>query len=325
VDIDYKSHVIDGREVWFAISQAATDPYSQALRAAPIPQPAVEHVRRRHAAEGRPVRLADIGANVGTVALPAAICHGATVLAVEALAGNHALLVAATLRNGVAGRVTPVHMAAFGEIGVVPIAGHSAWGVTGPRIVDGAPTSAAPIADILDLHAFRPDLVKIDIEGAELAGLTGVERLCDANPGLEFVVEVNSLTCSEWGYTGQDLCRRFERLGLSLFAWMDAGVLAPVSSHEPHRDVWFDILATRSSVGRLRGELGYRVDELRQLDVLDAFEVLARGDPHMRSHVVMNAAHFPEAIRNSERVRAMLEVASHGRKESAAGLATQPA
>jgi len=308
MEIEFVVHRYGENSIWYALNSADRDVYVTTLRQGhPIPQSAVDYAGRIFRREGRQLRIADVGANLGTVALPAAICFGAKVLAIEALPANVALLAAAVLKNGLKGSVVPVHMAAYKTLGLVEVAGFSAWGMVGERIAQGVQTPAAPIVDILELHAFVPDLVKIDIEGAELAGLTDIERLCAANPQLEFIFEVNSLTCGEWGYYGQDLCKRFEQMGFTLFAWKPDGSLAPLPPAQPHIDVCFDALATRKSAGYLTEKLGYRISPYEAEETLAAYEGMSRGEHYMKNHVLRNQAFFAESVRVTGRFQKLLE------------------
>lgn len=310
MEIEFVLHKYGEDSVWFALNSADSDVYVTTLRQGhPIHQTAVDYAGRIFRHDGRKLRIADVGANIGTVALPAAICYGAKVLAIEALPSNVALLAAAVLKNGLKGSVVPVHMAAYKTLGLVEVAGFSAWGVVGEGMPQGIPTPAAPIVDILELHGFVPDLVKIDIEGAELAGLAGIERLCAASPHLEFIFEVNSLTCGEWGYFGQDLCKRFEELGFTLFAWKSDGNLAPLTSAEPHMEVCFDALATKRRAGYLIDGLGYRISPYPADDTLVAYEGLSQGEHYMKNHVLRNQSFFAEGVRATGRFQKLLESA----------------
>jgi FkbM family methyltransferase len=306
--IEFVPHKYGEKTIWYALNSADSDVYVTTLREGhPIPQAAVDYAGRIFQREGRQLRIADVGANLGTVALPAAICFGAQVLAIEALPANVALLAAAVMKNGLNGSVVPVHMAAYKTVGLVDVAGFSAWGVVGERIARGIPVPAAPIVDIIKLHGFVPDLVKIDIEGAELAGLTGIERLCTKNPRVEFIFEINSLTCGEWGYFGQDLCKKFEQMGFTLFAWRPDGSLAPLPPAQPHRDVCFDALATKRGTEYLVEGLGCKISPYEAEETLVAYEGMSQGEHYMKNHVLRNQAFFAESVRATGRFQKLLE------------------
>lgn len=131
-----------------------------------------EAVRRA----GPCARIVDIGANIGCATLRfAALQPRARIVSVEPLPGNFAILESNTRRLVEAGGVQLINAAVWSHETEVTVANPenrfstqvemraSAPGDRGPRI------AGLPISAILDRAGFdRADLVKIDVEGAEV-------------------------------------------------------------------------------------------------------------------------------------------------------------
>jgi|GEM_PF-291907 len=127
----------------------------------------------------------DIGANIGSLALVAAQCVGASgrVIAIEPLARNRVLLARAAQANGF-GQIEMVAAAASDHAGELALRTHPATSnaatpdAAGPRLrAAGGETLRVPavvLDDMLDLP--RLDLVKIDVSGMEPLALRGLER-----------------------------------------------------------------------------------------------------------------------------------------------------
>ena len=87
-----------------------------------------------------------------------------------------------------------------------------------------------------ELGIGRVDVVKMDIEGAELAALRGMRRTIAASPGLALVMEYNPGALAAFGHDpaealGETLGLGFKRVGAieadgSLRDWRDAGLVA---------------------------------------------------------------------------------------------------
>lgn len=62
------------------------------------------------------------------------------------------------------------------------------------------------------------DLIKVDLEGAELFVLKGAKRLLEANPRPVIVVEMNRRTVERFGYTVDTLLGFWESKGFRCFS-----------------------------------------------------------------------------------------------------------
>jgi FkbM family methyltransferase len=309
------THQIEGRDVVFVLDADARDRYSEGLRRAIHYSPCDYHLNAlvRLAAAHEPVRFVDVGANVGTVSLPAALA-GAQVLSVEANPLNFVLLSEAVRANGFEGRMLPYHAAAYSRPDVLAFAGDSAWG----RVVEHSGGITVPgdtIANIMAITQFRDaTLLKIDIEGAELAALTDLESVVTANPRLDLIVESNSGACNRNGYAPQDLWARLEALGFTVYlqqspaGWArEASIpisarIAPVTPRDPQPRAVMDVLASRRRPTELRDLLGYTIAPFTEEEVREDFERVLldpKQAPPNRTHVLRQERYLPVAWREA--------------------------
>ena len=140
----------------------------------------------------------DVGAHVGTMALPAArhVGPGGRVHAVEPAPANAATLAENAELNGLA-NITVHSCAAGAEADTRPfhlmdfsfLNGFVQHGLGQP-----VATVEVPVRRLDELIDERVDVVKIDVEGAELDVLAGMSGLFERNPEMVLCVEWNPLT-----------------------------------------------------------------------------------------------------------------------------------
>jgi FkbM family methyltransferase len=150
----------------------------------------------------------DVGAHIGTFAIPLAQACGETgrVIAIEADESNFALLRHNLGQHGLLGRVTPLFGlagAGTGRFRATRFPGHTSATYFTP---DPAGESLATIR-IDDLHAIDParvGVIKIDVEGMELCVLRSAERtIARDRPVLH--VEMSAEQLSRQGATPDDV------------------------------------------------------------------------------------------------------------------------
>lgn len=129
-------------------------------------------------------------------------------------------------------------------------------GATSLRPRDGAPPDprVRVTATTLDRYVGanrlrRVDLVKIDVEGAEIEVLEGAVRTLDANPDIVLVVEFLRPNARRFGHTVEDLEARLRRLRFRLFS-ITSGGLAP---YTPEADLSVNVVASRQLPTILHG------------------------------------------------------------------------
>jgi FkbM family methyltransferase len=144
----------------------------------------------------------DVGAHIGTFAVPVARRVGATghVICVEGMSEAATLLRRNVRRNDVEERVTVVSAVVSGAREA--LSGHATFGNTGASSFGAAPwreIGSRQSVTLDDLASTYPDLsrtdvLKLDVEGAELAALRGAESLvAQARPAILLEVSAKQL------------------------------------------------------------------------------------------------------------------------------------
>jgi FkbM family methyltransferase len=256
----------------------------------------------------------DVGAHIGTVALPLAAA-GCEVLAIEASPTNARLLRAGVVRNGFR-RVHVVEAAADAVAGRTPFVPNGAWGQLAawdhPYAVS---VPAVRVDDLIDAAAYeRVALVKLDVEGAELRAIEGMSRLLARSDAPVVFYESNGHTLASVNATPGDLVGAFESRGYRCFA-LYATRLAPVTPTSVQPRVVENHVAVKGEVpaairARMRGPLTPR--EWRRLVASDASSALADS----RRHVARVLERAPADLLRHRHLARMLDALARDRDES---------
>ena len=130
----------------------------------------------------------DVGAHIGFYTLLAAK-RGARVFSVEADPANAALLRHHVEINGFTDRVTIFEMAATDCAKDVPLYRH-AYNQGESNIIEKGSPAGRVLGRTIDSLDLPPiDICKMDIEGAELMALQGMERTLQRSPNIKLMVE----------------------------------------------------------------------------------------------------------------------------------------
>ncbi|WP_375267711.1 FkbM family methyltransferase [Phenylobacterium sp.] len=181
--------------------------------------------------------VADVGANVGllTLALAVAVGPDGRVFAFEPEAGPRAQLEKTLYLNGL--KWVSVFDCAVGErsedrvFHVSKIIGHSSLYALPEteELAEAVPVKVRPL-DALVPPQVRLDVVKIDVEGAELAVLEGMSQVLERSPDIALVAEFGPSHLTRVGVSPEAWWAAFERRGFRAFAISEPdGACAPAS------------------------------------------------------------------------------------------------
>jgi FkbM family methyltransferase len=225
--------------------------------------------------------LVDLGAHIGTYALPAA-AMGCRVLAVEGSARNVELLEAAKAENGF-DQMTVVHAAASDRAGRLVFTpcgphGHVTPAVESADLPRGE-VRAVAVDDLLaELGWDHVDFVKMDIEGWEPQALKGMERLLRRDDAPLVMFESNSCGLEFYHRTTSEVLATLESLGYTnyLVDHHEHGRLIPVKAGYVQPEAVMDYLAAR----RLPDDLSpWRVQPFTR-EELTTRVLVGCSDPH---------------------------------------------
>jgi len=207
----------------------------------------------------------DIGANIGSMALPAAVLVGARgpVIAVEPLARNCVLLARSAQASGLS-NIEIVAAAASDRNGEIELRTHPSTsnsatpGASGERLraTDGATSRVRTVAlDALLVERARLDLVKMDIEGMEPLAFAGIERSIERfRPFLLSEFHPWAIERAT-GSAPVDYLRRLLRHYAAIEVLHRDGARARCTTAEAVMDVWRRENATAGLDGRLHLDL----------------------------------------------------------------------
>jgi len=188
----------------------------------------------------------DVGANIGVMSLIAARAVGETgsVHAFEPGPTIVPTLQRNVEANGFAGRIF-VHALAVGakpgtvQIHVAPT-GDALASIYAEAAESGGGTSVATAVPLTSLDAWGEehrwplvDLIKIDVEGAEISVLEGMRELCNRSGASKLIVEFNIRTLRIAEKTPQDLFAALDACGFRWIKIVDYGL----ESFDPRTDL----------------------------------------------------------------------------------------
>jgi FkbM family methyltransferase len=167
----------------------------------------------------------DVGANIGMHTLAAAIAMGGKgrIVAFEPFAQTHGLLQKTIWMNGFS-EIAEVHQAAVSDrqgsqmLFLGATSGHHSLYQLQPAILPVPPPVEVALVRLDDVlrGAAHVDLIKIDVEGAELDVLSGAGLTISNNKDIGLIVEFGFSHLKRSGQLTQDWLGAFERFGLDV-------------------------------------------------------------------------------------------------------------
>ena len=170
----------------------------------------------------RGATVLDVGANVGAYTLLFAQWVGSSgrVYAFEPAAASRAGLQRHLAINGLAGRVTVRPEAIAARVGRQPFVDVGTLGNNRLATVADAPTIDVRVSSLDEfcrISNIRPDLVKVDVEGAELDVLRGARQtIAERGAALALFVELHPSLWPSLGVTRADLEAELHRQRLTI-------------------------------------------------------------------------------------------------------------
>ena len=190
-------------------------------------------------------RVLDLGCHVGTLAIPAAAL-GRRVIAVDASPLHVESVRLAARRNGLESSLDVEWCAVDRVAGHVDFDENGLWGMVArsPEPAAGRLRVATRRADDIVAAAGWDgvDLVKMDVEGSELAAVDSLGRLLEGPAAPVLIYESNGMTFELFGYTIETMRRRLEQLG-SVTCRFEAGALVYCEPSELQPEAWLDVIA----------------------------------------------------------------------------------
>ena len=220
--------------------------------------------------------LVDLGANIGSISLPVAAA-GRRVVSVEAAPVNIALLEAGARLSSVTNRLTVIGTAVGDHVGVARFVPMGPWGqLTGLSVTDAQRVPITTVDALIDsAHIGAIDLVKIDVEGADVDVLRGMDRLARSAEAPYLLVECCPHTLASFGRTTFELVSLLEDYGYVVYNIGDHRLIRR-RPDEVQITTVMDVLAAKHGVVRLPGwrveppmtvgELAERLVDESQLD-----------------------------------------------------------
>jgi len=192
--------------------------------------------------------ILDLGAHLGTVAIPAAEM-GHRVLAVEGSPANAGKLRAAAAAKGL-DTLLVVHAAVMDHMGEVDFFEHGLHGFIAERPGQGTVRVPATTVDVLLAQHGYPNIAfaKLDLEGGEPAALRGMTDLHARTPPPPLLCESNGPRLAAYGETPGSLLSLLARYGYRCYL-AQPGRLMPVEPGDLQPSCVVDYLAVRELTG----------------------------------------------------------------------------
>lgn len=248
--------------------------------------------------------MIDIGANVGSVALPLAM-RGVRVLAYDVLPENIAAIELGAAGNGVADLVRTRLAAVWHETTDLPIVSSNTLATVKYDTLDQMPNRTTPAVRLDDElgRAGAVTAIKIDVEGAELNVLRGAERiLAEQHPHILFEVYPIGLDC--FGATAAELFDYLSGHGYDLYR-IAKPVLSP-GCWPPAEQVVVDYLATVMPPEELAARTRYKVRKMKAREIIAQIKLQSTLLRNHRRYVLAIQSYLPEAVQADPEVRALL-------------------
>lgn len=271
------------------------DDISKSLRAGAYVAPPIYALVRALVAPGG--RILDLGAHIGTFTVTAAT-WGYEVLAVEASPTNATLLQHNIEANVLAQRAQVARTAVGDHVGSIEFVSAGPYGAVAnshlPNITITVPITTGTQL-LADKGWTRVDLIKLDVEGSEIAVLRAMAALLSQPDAPPILVESNGHTLDFFGETPQGLLQQLESYGYRCYLLQDNRQLLPVSPTYCQPLVCVDYLAIKQPLPpALQKQV---VPALEFADLVPQLDAYSRHPhPHLRMHIARTLSTMPASL-----------------------------
>jgi FkbM family methyltransferase len=253
-------------------------------------------------------RVLDLGAHIGTFSLAAA-ARNCQVLAVEASPRNAALLQESAVRNRFA-NLRVVNVAVSDRPGTVDFCPYGPFGHVRTTLMNlnlsSIPVRAIPVDALLgEVGWDTVDLIKMDVEGSEIAALRGMKHLLTRGKAPLLVYECNAATLRFYGQTPRQLKEAVEEFGYRSYQIEPKCQLRQNRVRDLQPEICIDCLALKERPAGLTGwEIVPRLSRAERIE-----RVLAScidPNPWARAHAVRILSSAPAWLFHEPIVRKAL-------------------
>ncbi len=250
-------------------------------------------------------RVLDLGAHIGVFSLFAA-ASGHHVASVEASPQNVALLEESVRENGFTTvQVVPVAVSDHGgQVEFFPFGPYGfVSNAMSKSMTDAVPITipAVTVDSLLGQIGWDTvDFVKLDVEGSEVAVLSGMSRLLAREDAPIIFYESNGHTLNWFGQTPGSLMATLERHGYRCYL-VDPGRLIPCQSGDLQPGVCVDYLAVKQPLPQLkRWQVSSPMS--RRDQIARSLATCTASHPQIRAYIARALAHADSSILSDRQI-----------------------
>ncbi len=250
-------------------------------------------------------KVVDLGVHIGTFSLGAAAL-GCDVLAVEASPYNASLVKASIARNQF-DRVKIITAAVSDAPGALEFVEGGPFGFVANPVMQGNKTQVPAVtldALLADLGWPRVDVIKMDIEGSEVAAIRGMSRLLARDDAPLIIYESNGHTLHFFGETPNSLITALEGFGYINYR-IKPGRFVPVRSNELQPECNVDYLAVKEPLPE--NWAGWKISPMTPEETISQVLASCTEAPEHRAYIARALATAEQTLVLDPRVIQALE------------------
>lgn len=225
-------------------------------------------------------KVLDIGANIGLYSLSSS-AMGFDTLAVEMVYENCQILEISKKYNNFS-NLDILNYAVGQKSGLVKYEGYAAWATT---TTDPNALSSSPGRSLDDFQDHKIRIIKMDIEGSEMEALQSGASFLDSSE-VDFIVEVNILTCGNHGYSASRIFAIFENYGFRSYRIVSENKLWRWTGELFQEIVYQDYFFTKRTESDLLNSIDLEIENPSvEVMKINALSQIHYGPPHWVYHL----------------------------------------